>query len=204
MKSIKWNSMVFAMCYIGMGAYFIVNPYLAQEDLCILIGYVMIILGIGNVLFYLIRKMETSFYRSDFQSGLILVTVGLIAIAYKPLFIELVYLIMGIIIMISGYSKLQDCVDTWRLGSSHGILYLILALISIGIGLLIITNPFLDTITVHYVIGAGLIYSGISDLFSSIYLSTKMIRFRKDKETKKNEETIKEELIETNIEEPKE
>lgn len=194
MKSIKWNSLVFALCYLFMGAYFIVNPYLAQEDLCLLIGYMMIILGVGNVLFYLVRKMETSFYRSDFQTGLILVTVGLVAIAYKPLFIELVYLIMGIIIMISGYSKLQDCVDTWRLGSSHGILYLILALISIGIGLLIITNPFLDTVTVHYVIGAGLIYSGISDFFSSIYLSTKMIRFRKNKLEK---ETKQIEVVET-------
>lgn len=203
MKNIKWTSLVLSVCYIGSGAYFLANPYLAQEDLCTLIGYVLILLGIYNVLTYLIRKVETSFLRSDFTFGLIEITIGSIALAYKPLFIELVYIIMGITIMISGYNKLQDCVDTYRLGAKHGVLYLVLSIISIGIGLLVITNPFLDTVTVHYVIGAGLVYSGLSDLFSSVYLSSKMIKRKIDekKAIEKIEEEVDQEFLEASKEE---
>ncbi len=177
MKNIKWNSMFIALCYIGAGVFLILDPRVSQEYICTWLSYAAIAIGFVNALIYFLRPARESFFRNDFIVGMLLMTLGVLAIVYKLLILELVYIVLALVIMLSGYIKLQDCVDTWRLGSKHGFLYFVLAVISIGCGLTVLVQPFTTVENLHYLIGGGLIYSGISDLFSAIYLSGKMIRY---------------------------
>lgn len=189
MKSIKWSAIVIALVYIGAGAYFLLYPETTEEMLCTILGFTLIGIGLINVFSYFIRNNEDSFFRDDFKNALILITIGSFALAYKPLFIDLIYAVIGIIIMISGYGKLQDCVDTWRFGSNHGPLYIIMAFVSIAMGLVVAINPFVKVAQLHMVIAVGLIFSGVSDFISSIYLSTKLIQQRRRKREEEEEET---------------
>lgn len=182
MKNIKWASIIIALCYIVAGILFFIDPNVTREILCSWLGYAAIIIGILDVLFFLLRSKQQSFFRNDFMVGLILITIGIVALARRYLFIELVYLVLAITIMISGYRKLQDGVVAYRLGSNHGLLYFLLALISIAIGVVMIVDPSIPVVTLHYLIGVGLMFSGISDLISSVFLSKKMIRYVKQKD----------------------
>ncbi|MDO4198763.1 MAG: DUF308 domain-containing protein [Erysipelotrichaceae bacterium] len=178
MKNIKWTAIVMALGYIAAGVYFFMFPDTSEDMIRTILGFALIGVGIINIIAYFVRSNEESFLRDDFKDALIMITIGCFALAFKELFIELVYLVIGIIIMISGYSKLQDCVDTWRFGANHGPLYIVLALVSIAAGLVAAINPFTSTQHLHYLIGGALIFSGVSDLFSSIYLSTKMVQLK--------------------------
>ena len=103
--------------------------------------------------------------------------------------------------MISGYKKLQDCVDAWRLGLKYGVLYFVLASISIGIGLFILIDSTLSIKTLHVLIGIGLLYSGVSDLISTIFLASKMTEYLSG--NKKIEEPVeKEEILDDKNETP--
>lgn len=199
MKSIKWSAIIIALAYIAAGSYFFFYPQTTEETICTILGFALIAVGLLNIMSYFSRSNEDSFFRDDFKYGLIIITVGCFALAFKPLFTELAYVCIGIIIMNSGFGKLQDCVDTWRLGSNHGFLYIFLAAVNIIIGLLVAINPFTNTLNLHYLIAGGLAFSGVSDLFSSIYLSTKMALSIRDKkreaeEAKKAEEELNQQI----------
>ena len=179
MKSIKWSSIFISLCYIGAGAFLILDPAISQEFICTVMSYASFVIGGVNILIYFLRPAKESFFRNDFMVGLLILTLGGLALTYTEMFLEMVYVILAVIIMISGYIKLQDCVDTWRLGSKHGLIYFLLAIISIGAGIIVLISPFTTIEHLHYMIGGGLIYSGVSDLFSAIYLSTKMIGYNR-------------------------
>ena len=167
MKSIKWSSIFIAVCYIAAGILFFADASLTRDAICKWIGYIALAIGIVNIVSYFLRPKNESFLKDEFRDGLILITIGLLPLIRKDIFIEIVYFVLAIVIMISGYNKLQDCVNAWRMGLKLGILYFILSAISITIGLIIMLDTTIDIKPLHNLIGAGLMYSGITDLIST-------------------------------------
>lgn len=200
MEKIKWSNILIAICYIAAGIMFFINPNLTKEIICTWLGCGLSIIGISLIVSYLFKSKYESFYKDDFSDGLIYITIGILALVKKAFFLEFIYFELAIVIVISGYKKLQDCVDAWRFGAKHGALYLVLAAVSIGIGLLILVDSTLSETTLHYLVGGGLLFSGISDLVSSIFLSSKMIEYvrgaDKPLESDYKQEDSKEETVE--------
>ena len=90
--------------------------------------------------------------------------------------------VLAIVIIASGIMKLQDGIDAHRIGFPSGYIYLILASISIIFGLVVMFDLIPAGKLIYQVLGAGLAYSGITDLFSAIYLSGRIRVFREKKE----------------------
>lgn len=174
MKSIKWSSIIIAIGYILSGILFLASPNLTRDLICTWIGVGLLIAGLITIIVYFLRSKQDSFLRNDFMNALLLITIGLLALIRKNVFIEIVYLVLAIVIMLSGYKKLQDCVDAYRLGLKYGTLYLCLSAVSIIVGVVIIVDSAIEIETLHILIAIGLIYSGASDLVSTIFLSSKM------------------------------
>lgn len=192
MKSIKWSSILVSICYIVAGIFFFADANLTKDIICTWIGYGL--LGVGAILIvsYFIRPKHESFLRNEFRDGLIIITIGLMPLIRKDLFIEIVYIAIAVVIMISGYKKLQDCVDSYRLGIKNGLVYFILSAISIILGLIILLDPTIQVRPLHNLIGAGLLYSGVSDLISTIFLSSKMSEYINKSSEEENKEEIQE------------
>ena len=198
MKNIKWSSIIIAICYIAAGILFFADANLTKDIICKWIGYGLIVVGLFCIISYFRKPKNESFLKNEFRDGLIIITIGLLPLIRKDLFIELVYFVIAVIIMISGYKKLQDCVDAWRLGLKYGVLYFVLASISIVIGLIIMMDSSITLKQLHNLIGAGLLYSGASDLISTIFLSTKMRKFNNLTEKQKVNEPVEEILDDNN------
>lgn len=192
MKSVRWSNIFIALCYIAAGVMFFVYPYTTEEQLCLWLGYAALAVGAIDILVYLLLPKKTAFFRNDFMIGMLLLTLGAL-IHFNILYVvELVYPVIAIIIMISGYRKLQDCVDSLRLRAGAGFLYFVLAFISVGFGIVIIYHgPMMEIKSLDYFLGAGLVYSGVTDLISAIVLSAKMAKhIRAEIEKKKQEEEL--------------
>ena len=209
MKNIKWSSIVIAICYIAAGVLFFTDANITKELICTWIGYGLIAVGLIYIISYFTRPIHIGFLKNEFMTGLIIVTLGVMPLVKREIFIELVYFALAVLIMISGYRKLQDCVDSWRLGLKNGVLYFVLAAISIVIGAVILLDTTIDVKPLNYLIGSGLLYSGLSDLISTIFLSKKVHSYvkemnsgRKEKfevpkaDEDKPEETIESEVVE--------
>lgn len=202
MRNLKWSNIIIAICYIVAGILFFADANLTKEAICTWIGYGLIIAGGLYVLTYFLHPVQESFLKTDFRDGLMLLTIGLLAIIKKEIFIGIVYFAIAIVIMVSGFKKMQDCVDAWRLGLKYGVLYFVLASISIVIGLFILIDSTLSIRTLHNMIGIGLLYSGISDLVSTIFLASKMTSYMKTIEKEEPKEEKVEEIVDDNNETP--
>ena len=182
-KDIKWYSLLMAALYIVAGVLLIVYPQLSEELICDVIGIGLIVAGVIRISVYLMMDLEESLFRNDFTEGVILILVGILVIYQQVVFQQLIPFLLSIVVIASGIMKVQDGIDAHRIGFPKVWIYLVLAAISIIFGLVIMFNLIPAGSLVYQVLGAGLAYSGVTDLFSSIYLSAKIRKFKKDKES---------------------
>ena len=196
LKNIRWNTIIISIALILAGIFLSFYPEATAEVACNIIGGAAIIIGIVYIIHYITMDIKVSFYRNDFIYGTIAIILGIIIIAKKAFFLSLFPTIIGIIILASGISKLQDGIDAARLGYSQGMTSIILSAISIILGIVIIVCPFASLRLLFIISGIALIYCGLSDLANTLYLSTRITEF-KHKITKAPPIDAEFELLET-------
>lgn len=179
MKSFKWSSLAVAAAYLIAGFFLLFYPETSANIICTIIGWALIILGGLDVITYFMMEVQEALYRNDFTAGVVLILLGALVIAKKDLFQAIIPMVIAIVIIASGFSKLQDGIDAKRLGSSRGLSYVILAAVSIVFGLVIMFNPSFTNKVLFQLMGVALIYSGATDLYFTLYLSGKIRKFMK-------------------------
>ena len=81
--------------------------------------------------------------------------------------------ILGLLIVISGIVKLQEALDMMKYRADGSVTVLVIAILSLVLGILILINPFGTAELLFRIIGIALIYNGVSDLLTVFYFSRK-------------------------------
>ncbi len=181
-KNIKWTSLAVALLYIVSGVLLLLYPQLSESLICNVVGIALIVGGVIQIAVYLMMSVEDALFRNDFVEGVILILIGILVIYQQGVFQQLVPYVLSIVVIASGIMKLQDGIDAYRIGFPKGWIYLVLASVSIIFGLVIMFGLIPAGQLVYQVLGAGLTYSGITDLISSLFLSVRIKKFTKAKE----------------------
>ena len=182
LKELKWEAILTGVLYILLGIVALVIPETMQKTLGYLIGIVLIIAGLISMVCYLLRDARENYYHNEFVFGLVGIVVGA-AVLYKvEVIISLIPFILGILVLFSGCSKLQDAIDLKRLSYGSWVGMLVVAVINIILGIVLICNPFKAAVLLFRVLGVGLILSGASDCFSTIYFARKFSRFKQEQD----------------------
>ena len=182
LKELKWEAILTGVLYILLGIVALVVPETMQKTLGYVIGIVLIVAGLISIICYLLRDAKENYYHNEFVFGLVGMVLGA-AVLYKvEVIISLIPFILGILVLFSGCSKLQDAIDLKRLGYGRWIGMLVVAVINIILGIVLICNPFQAAIVLFRVLGVGLIISGVSDCFSTIYFARKFHKFKQEQD----------------------
>lgn len=182
LKELKWEAILTGVLYILLGIVALVVPETMQKILGYVIGIVLIVAGLISIICYLLRDAKENYYHNEFVFGLVGMVLGA-AVLYKvEVIISLIPFILGILVLFSGCSKLQDAIDLKRLGYGSWIGMLVVAVINIILGIVLICNPFQAAIVLFRVLGVGLIISGVSDCFSTIYFARKFHKFKQEQD----------------------
>ncbi len=80
-------------------------------------------------------------------------------------------MILGILVVASGCRKLQDVIDMKRLGYGNWMMVLILAVVNVVMGAALIVNSLDAALFFLQLMGAGLIFSGVTDCVTCFYLA---------------------------------
>lgn len=190
-KNLKWSAIIVSVVYMAVGVLLIMYPQASADVICDVIGYSMIISGVINIVTYFMLDLRTSLYRNDFVIGVVTALLGFLVIYQKHVFQGIIPFILSLIIVASGFSKIQDAIDAVRLGYKNGWVYIVMSLISLVIGLVIMFGKINGNELLFRVIGIGLLYSGISDMYSTIYLSSKIKMFVKHLEEAEKQARMK-------------
>jgi uncharacterized membrane protein HdeD (DUF308 family) len=204
LKQVKWSSVLSSVAFIIVGILMIIYPNVSAAVVAYIIGIGFTVFGLINIAAYFLLDIHDTLYRNDFVIGLMALIFGVAVIVKKDLIADLIPLIMGLIIMTSGFTKLQRAVISKRIGYSDSKVYIILSLISIIFGIVVIffLNGESMANILFIVIGAGLIYCGLSDLFANFFLAAKFNQFVKNFDNVKKEAEGKVVDAETSNEKP--
>lgn len=178
LKEMKWNMILSAALYMVLGLILLIFPATTARTICYLIAGIAIVTGLVNLVVYFTRNITRNYYRNDFVTGLMLMVLGIFVIYKVDLVIALVPFIIGLCIIVSGLFKLQGALDVQRMGG-NAVLILGLAVVNVVIGILMVINPFDSAMLLYRLLGAGLLFSGLTDLASTLYLSSKMHSYMK-------------------------
>ena len=89
---------------------------------------------------------------------------------------------MGLLVLISGCSKLQDVIDMKRMECGNWVGMLILAIVNVIVGIVLVCNPFEAAVLLFRLIGLALIFSGVTDCAVIFYFARKMKHYFDDLE----------------------
>lgn len=182
LKEMKWEALMTGFFYILLGIVALVIPETMEKTLAYLIGVVLILAGAVSMICYLLRDPHENYYHNDFVYGLISIALGCIALYKVEIVIGLVPFLLGLLVLVSGCTKLQDVIDMKRLNYGNWVVMLAVAVVNVGLGVLLITNPFKAANLLFRLLGVSLILSGLTDCVTTVYFAGKISRFLKGKE----------------------
>ena len=178
LKEMKWNMLMSAVLYMVLGLILLIFPATTARTICYMVAGIAIVIGLLNLVVYFTRNITRNYYRNDFVMGLLLMVLGIFVIYKVDMVIALVPFIIGLCIIVSGLFKLQGAPDVQRMGG-NAVLILGVAVVNVVIGILMMINPFESALLLYRLLGAGLLFSGMTDLASTLYLSSKMHGYMK-------------------------
>ena len=163
LKELKWEAILTGVLYILLGIVALVIPETMQKTLGYLIGIVLIVAGLISIICYLLRDARENYYHNEFVFGILGIVLGAVVLYKVEIVISLIPFILGVLVLCSGCSKLQDAIDLKRLGYGS------------WLGLLIVA-------AINIILGVVLILSGAGDCFSTIYFARKLRRFKQEQD----------------------
>lgn len=174
LKQMKWETLLTSLLYIVLGIVALLIPDTMVKTLGYLIGILLIVAGAVSMIGYLLREPHQNYYRNDFGFGLMGIAVGILFLYKVEWIISLVPAILGILVVASGCRKLQDVIDMKRMGYGNWVVVLILAVVNVVFGAGLIMNAFDAALLLLQLVGAGLIFSGVTDCVTCLYLAGKV------------------------------
>lgn len=182
LKKIKWTSVLLAIAEIAAGVLLIMFPALSSDVICYMVGVGACIFGIISLTQYFLLSLEDSLFRNEFVIGIMSLLAGILIMVKKELIIDLVPVVLGMLIVLSGFIKLQRAVVAMRIHYDKALYYGIMGVIAIILGLVImfVLSPVKTQEIIFRTIGGGLVYCGVSDLITVFLLAGKFHKFVTD------------------------
>ncbi len=177
-KSLKVNYSLSAVICVILGIVLLVWPGQSTQVVCMVLGIVLGGFGLIQIILYLATKEKTMVSHSMMMLGVVLAVIGG-WIALKPeTIIKAVPMIVGILIVIHGFHNAVQAIDLKKMQYDNWWVALLLSLLTVALGVVLICNPFTIVDTVVRIIGAFLVYDGLSDM----WILSRVFKTKKNRE----------------------
>ena len=170
-KQIQANALLSAALYTLLGLVLLIWPAPSASLLCIALGLVLTICGVINILVFLSHRDGTLYAGFLLITGIILAVVGIWLMARPTLVTVIIPRIIGLLVCVHGFRDIRDTLSLKKSGSSRWTAALLLGAVTLVLGAILVLAPFEAFTTVVRLIGAFLIYDGISDIWITTQVS---------------------------------
>src|SRR5574344_22444 len=154
LKGLKWESIFTSFLFIILGIILLFTPETTARTICYLVDMIATAIGALRIITSFTTSFEKNLEKNNLVNGLIAVLLGLFVIIKVRLIISLIPFLLGILVTISGISKLQASLDMKRMKADKWLGMFAIALINIGLGILLLFRPFAAATTMFSIIGA--------------------------------------------------
>ena len=102
LKQLKWNLILLAVLFIALGVVLIVWPSATMTSICYILATILVLLGVVFLIGYLRKDVIGIIYRCDLVIGLSLILAGVLVYIKVDKLTDLVPVVLGFLITISG------------------------------------------------------------------------------------------------------
>ncbi|MGN0376185.1 MAG: HdeD family acid-resistance protein [Suilimivivens sp.] len=164
-KNLKANYTLSAIICVIIGIVLIIWPGTSTQVVCMVLGGILLVYGIIQIILYLLARERTLYLQGMLILGIIFSVLGAWILLKPEGIIATVPIIIGIIIIIHGLHNAIQAVDLKKLGYENWWAALFFGILTIVLGAVLVYNPFGAVEIVVRVIGAFLVYDGLSDMW---------------------------------------
>lgn len=176
MKKFRADMMLSALFSIVMGVILVAWPETTLDIICKAIAIILIVMGAAELVSYFWNKIT---YSLSGILGLVVLLIGIWIFVKPQSVLSLIPIVIGVILAVHGVQDLKVAFDTKRNGYSKWWSMLLMAIISLALGIICIVNAFgMVTLTMQ-IIGIALVYDGISDIWI-VYKASKVAKEMKE------------------------
>lgn len=161
-----WPVWLAAIATLVFGLLLLIHPQFLTDLIFNICGAALCIAGAFNIIRYFTRKDPYAGFNWELGLGLVLLTLGVILVAFKNALLSLLPLLFGLALLFGGIAKIQAAMNMRRMMYARWYFTMIAAAVSCVLGILIIVNPFGTMLTLLRVIGGALIIEAVEDIFS--------------------------------------
>lgn len=196
--------------FILMGLVFIAYTKIDVTFISRFFAFVFALSGIGMILTYIFKDVESGYFRLDLVYGVMALFVSFLFMTKQDIIGTYFPMIIGSIIFANGVIKLQHSIDMKRIDrkmktvTERWLVVMIFALVSIACGVITIYLLPSSGRTLFVFVGASLLFAGVTDVFTHVGFSKKLKAYDeiKNAESVPNEEITEETNAETKEETP--
>ena len=176
-KKLKWNLILMSLLYLALGIFLLMVPGTALNVVCYALGGVVLACAAVQLVRYFVVE------RGVFQSQLTLIS-GLVCLALGAFLIirsDVVVLpiVFGLFVIFDSLGRIQNALELRRCEYSSWKVFLLLAVLSVVLGIVMVVDPFGTMETLVMAIGLILILEGALNLLSALYTMLAIRRFMK-------------------------
>lgn len=177
-KSLKVNYSLSAVICVILGIVLLVWPGQSTQVVCMVLGIVLGGFGLIQIILYLATKEKTMVSHSMMMLGVVLAVIGGWIVLKPETIIKAVPMIVGILIVIHGFHNAVQAIDLKKMQYDNWWVALLMSLLTVALGVVLICNPFTIVDTVVRIIGAFLVYDGLSDM----WILSRVFKTKKNRE----------------------
>ena len=171
-KTFKKEFIFTAIALIAVGAMFVILPESSTKIICYVTAGLLCVWGIIKLFMYISAERQQQAFTSFSLVGSVALIIGGVAIFINPeFFASILATFFGCVMIVDGVLKVQYGVDLAKIGAKMWWTILILAAVIIGLGLVVVFNPFSTAMVFTIFAGAVLVFNGISDIVTTFYVS---------------------------------
>ena len=177
-KPFQKAMLITSIIYLVVGLVLIIWPDAARQIIIYAIGAAALIYGVYRIIDFFVRKEHlANSVQLGVALGIACLLLGLFLIFKADLVVSLLASLIGVAVIIDSVLRLQISLNLRYFGSAYWVILLVTALVTLGLGILLLFNPFTAVRVATIIAGVLLLLDGGFTLWSVI--KTRNIRDRR-------------------------
>ena len=164
MRVAKGGYILMSAIFCALGVLFIVRPGQSLKVMGLALGIAMIAFGAFKLVGYFSRDLYRLAFQYDLEFGILLIALGVIVLLRTNGVMDFICIAAGVSILADGLFKIQIAIDARRFGIRDWWLILLLAVVTGGVGLLLVFRPWESVQVLTVLLGAALLAEGVLNL----------------------------------------
>lgn len=164
MRAAKTGYVVMSIVFCVVGVLFIALPARSAVMIGRVRGAAMAAFGAVKLVGYFSRDLYRLAFQYDLEFGILLIALGVIVLLRTNGVMDFICIAAGVSILADGLFKIQIAIDARRFGIRDWWLILLLAVVTGGVGLLLVFRPWESVQVLTVLLGAALLAEGVLNL----------------------------------------